>query len=367
MRDIRELKKAFGRADEAFVNNLYYTLANIQMDERRKPVKKIGFRLVAAIVIGCMLSAGTVLAFTNSWGILDFLRGRWENVKVLPEAADLVQKGVVQEGGQTEFGNFVVREAVFDGKSLYIVMDVKPSSSGYLLLGPDAFPSDPISNMGPFFSGKLGTIADYAREGNKEMISTSVGIDGAISCSIDYILEEGGTLVYMLNGNISSSSAQEEIKINCVAVPFISREGKMVIDDSNKQKTTISITLKNSGTKESVTSIMPVIYSDFGIRVDKVILTASAMDIYADIEYTVIDREKFAQNEDGLLFEFLDNTGNPIPGGVSSGEGIQALDRNRFIQKISLQASETLPNEITLRAYNCWRKDSYESHTFKMK
>jgi len=362
-----ELINAFGQVDDGFVNNVYHTLAGIQIDENRKPVKKTGFRLVAAIVAACMLLTGTALAFANSWGILDFLFERRNNVKVLPEAAKIVQKDVPQRGGQTEFGDFIVREAVFDGKSAYIVIDVKPSSPEYLLLGPDAFPSDPISNMGPVFGGKAGSIADYARENNKEMINTSVGIDGVVSCSIDYILEEDGTLVYMLNGNIDSCSDQEDIKIECVAVPFVSREGKTVIDELNIKRTTLSVTLKNSGTKETVTSTMPAVYSDFGIRVDKVTLTASAMDIYADIEYTVIDSEKFAQIEDGLFFEFLDKAGNSIPGGASSGDGIQALEDNRFIQKFSLQASETLPGEITLRAYNCWEKDINETHTFKMK
>jgi len=362
-----KLKNAFGRADDGFVNNVYHTLAGIQIDENRKPVKKTGFRLVAVIVAACMLLTGTALAFANSWGILDFLIGRRNNVKVLPEAAEIVQKDVSQRGGQTEFGGFVVREAVFDGKSAYIVIDVKPSSPKYLLLGPDVFPSDPISNMGPVFGDKAGTIADYARENNKEMIKTSVGIDGVGSCSIDYILDEDGTLVYMLNGNIDSSFDQEDVNINCVAVPFVSREGKTVIDELNMKRTTLSVTLKNSGTKETVTSTMPAVYSDFGIRVDKVTLTASAMDIYADIEYTVIDSEKFVRAEDGLFFEFLDEAGNSIPEGVSSGDGIQVLEDNRFIQKFSLQASETLPGEITLRVYNYSEKDINETHSFKLK
>jgi len=367
MQDMSELKKAFGQADEGFVNTLYNTLTNIQKSENRKPVKRIGFSLAAAIVLACLLSAGTVLAVKNSWGIFDFLSGRRQNVKVLPEVANMVQKEVSQKGNETEFGDFVVREAVFNGKSVYIVIDVEPSSSRYLLLGPDAFPTDPISNMGPIFSNITGTIADYAKGNNKEMINTSVGIDGVSCNSIDYILEEDGTLVYMLNANIDSSSVQEDIEITCVAAPFVSLEGKNFIDDKNKKETTLSVTLINSGTEETVTSDMPVVFSDIGVRVDKVTLTASAMEIYADIEYTVIDKEKFEKTDKGLWFEVLDDTGNPISGGISSGEGIQVLDENRFIQRFSLQASETLPSEVTLRGYNILDKNRYEAHRFEMK
>jgi hypothetical protein len=284
----------------------------------------------------------------------------------LPEAAGIVQKEVSQKGSQTEFGNFAVREAVFDGKNVYIVVDVKPSSQGYLLLGPDASPSDPISNMGPLFSGKTGTIADYARENNKEMINTSVVITD-VNCSVDYLLEDDGTLVYMLNGGYTGNSAKEDIKITCVAAPFVSQKGTAVIDELNKKITSLSVTLKNSGTKETVTSTMPAIYSDCGVRVDKVTLCGSAMAVYADIEFTVIDKEKFAETSDGLCFEFLDDTGKRVPGGASSSGSVKAVDENHFIQKVSLQASETLPSEIIVRGYNCWEKNRYETHTFKMK
>lgn len=366
MRDMIDLKNAFGQADDSFARNVYRTLAGIQTNENRKHVKKTGFRLVAVIAVVCILSCGTVLAFTNTWGVLDFLSERWNGAKVLPEAAEIVQKDVSQKGDQTGFADFVVREAVFDGKNIFIIVDVKPSSSEYLLLGPDAYPSDPISDMGPLFSGKTGTIADYARENNKEMINTSVGIDGA-NCSIDYLLEDDGTLVYMINCSYSGNSAQSEIQMTCVSAPFVNWEGRDVIDMSNKKVTPLSVMLKNSGTKETVTSTMPAIYNDCGVRVDKVTLTGSPMAIYADIEYTVIDKEKFAKTDGGLWFEFVDETGNCVPSGVSSGEGVIEASEDHFIQKVTLQASETLPGKIILRGYNIWDKNRYETHTFEMK
>lgn len=115
----------------------------------------------------------------------------------LHEAANIVQNDVSQKGGQTEYAAFAVHEAVLDGKNTYIVVDIKPTSPEYLLLGADASLFDPIGNMGPLFSSKTGTIADYARENNKEMINTSVAIAG-VNCSVDYLLEDSGTLVSLI-------------------------------------------------------------------------------------------------------------------------------------------------------------------------
>ena len=366
MRDMKDLKYAFGQADDGFVNNVYHTLAGMQINGDGKPVKKICFRLAVAVAVVCILSAGTALALTNSWGILDFLSGRRVDVKVLPEAAGIVQKDVSQKGSQTGFAAFAVREAVFDGQNVYIVVEAKPSDPGYLLLGPDAVPSDPVGNMGPLFSGKTGTIADYARENKKEMINTSVVIRGGNS-SVDYLLEDDGTLVYMLNAGYTGGSAASDMELACVAAPFVSREGTAEIDEPNKKATTLSVTLKNSGTKETVTSTASAIYGDCGVRVDKVTLSGSAMAIYAEIEFTVTDKEKFAETDGGLWFEFLDGTGERLSDGAASSGSVEAVDENRFIQKASLQASEMLTGTIILRGYNCWEKNRYETHTFEMK
>lgn len=366
MRNINELANAFSQADDGFVDNVYNTLSNLQKKKSRKPTKITYYRIVAGIAIFCLLSTGTVLALTNTWGILDFLSDRRNNVKVLPEASAIVQKGVPQEGTQTDFAAFKVREAVYDGQSIYIVLDVKPSLSKYLLLGPDAYPSDHIANMGPMFSGETGTIADYARENNKVMLLTSVVISGA-NCSIDYLLEEDGALVYMISGRFTGDSGGTDVELGCVATPVIIENGKYMRDMENRKDTTILATLKNTGTQEAVTSIEPEVFSGSGVRVDKITLMSSAISTYAEIEFTVIDAEKYAETEGGLWFEFLDSYGERIPNGASAGGGIESIDETRYIEKISLQAMEKLPSEVILRGYNCWDKNQYETHTFKMK
>lgn len=365
MRDMKELKNSFGQADKNFVNNVYNTLTDIQSKKNAKSVKKIYFRLVAVITIVCILSAGTVLAFTNTWGILDFLSGRENNIKVLPEASSIVQKVVPQKGNNTDIAAFTVREAVYDGQSIYIVLDVKPSSPDFLLLGPDAYPSDQIENMGPIFSGKTGTIADYARKNNKVMFQTSVVISNA-NCSISYLLKEDGTLVYMLDGRYEGDSIASDVEFKCVAIPFVTENGKYTRDTDRRKDTTLSVTLKNTGTKKIITSKEPAVYGKCGVRVDKITLKSSAMSTYAEVEFTILDKKIYAKT-DGILFEFLDSYGEGIPNGAASGGGIKAIDDTHYIEKISLQAIEKLPREVILRGYSFFDRNQYDTHTFEMK
>lgn len=364
MRDMNDLKNAFGKADAGFVSNVYQTLASLQASEKRRTVKRSGFRLAAAIAVVCILSTITVLAATNTWGILDFITGRGQ-ARVLPEAADMVQKDVAQSGGQTGFGSFEVREAIFDGKNVYLVIDVKPSNLKYLLLGPDASPLDPIGSLGPSFSDKSGTIEEYANDNHLEMINTSVGISGVNS--VDYLLNEDGTLVYMLNGSYASSSLQATIEVDYAMAPFVRREGKMAIDAENIQRSTFLVALDNSGVKAVATSTAPAAFNNFGVQVDKVTLFGSSMAVYADIEYSVIDDEKFARAKDGLWFDFVDERGNVLPSGAALWGGVEAFDETHFIQRTTLQAAEALPAEISLRCFDFSEKDRYETQTLEMK
>ena len=364
MRDINDLDNAFGQAGDGFQNNVYLTLAKLHKSEDRKPMRTLGLRLAAVIAAACTVFAATALALSNTWGIMDFLTNR-QNNEVLPGASDIVQRDVPQTGGQSEMVAFSVREAVFDGKDIYIVVEAKPAEPEYLLLGSDSMPSYPISDLGPLFSSQTGTIRDYAAEHGKTVIRASIGMAG--NCSIDFLLESDGTLVYLLNGRYDGDEVGVlNLEVTCAVSPFIAENGTDMIDESNIQIIPLTVALENTGTKDTVSSTAPAVYSDCGVRVDSVTLTGSPMAVYAVIEYTVIDEELFSETDSGLWFEFLDESGEQIP--FSTGS-IEELDGSglRFVQNTSLQAAETMPHSIILRGYNAIEKNRYEAHTFDMR
>jgi hypothetical protein len=211
MWDTDDLKNAFGRADSGFKNKVYLTLAGLPASKENRAMKRISFKAVIAAAAVCVMFGSAALALTNTWGIMDFISGR-TSAQVLPEAEQLVQTDVDQQvvktdvnqqGEQEGLVTFTVREAVYDGKGIFVVVDAKPISGDYLLLGTDMMPSDQMLNMGPLWENTAGTIADYAQEHGKTMLHTWVNTGdwdwGATS--IDFVLQEDGTLTYMLSGN----------------------------------------------------------------------------------------------------------------------------------------------------------------------
>ena len=133
-------------------------------------------------------------------------------------------------------------------------------------MGPDAYPQDPVGNMGPVFNGKTGTIADYAEANGQKMIQTNVGVSDVNGAGLEYLLQQDGTFTYMINGSL--------------------------IDDSD---------------------------------------------------------------------------GNRLPDGAAVGGGTNTKDGVHYVQESSIGAMETLPREITVRGYNIWDKNRYETNTFEMR
>ncbi len=382
MRNMKELDNAFGKADNGFVDNVYYTLSNIQKNQVRRPVVNKKLRFAAVVAIVCILLTGVALAAANTWGVLDFLRQRDNGADVLPQAGEIVQTNVPQvpasqastgqaqasqAPAEAEIADFSVREAIYDGNNFYIVVDVKPASGAYLLLGPDVCPEDPVGNMGPLFSDKTEIISDYAEDTGKKMIQTNTGVAGANGQGVDYLFQQDGTLTYMIHGSMIDDSDKTELELYCIVAEFVNQNGKEVVLQENIKRSSLNITLENTGISALVSSIAPAEYESCGVRIDSITLKASEMAVYTEIRYTVIDEAKFAETDTGLWFEFLDSDGNSLPfGGAAGGETIIEDDMH-YVEKSSICAMETLPREITVRGYNCWDKTRYEANTFEMR
>lgn len=366
MQNMKDLGNAFGKADNGFVDNVYHILADIEKKQVKRPVinKKLCF--MAAAIISILLT-GVALAATNTWGVLDFLHERKNGTAVLPQASGIIQTNVPQAAEPMDFASFSVREAAFDGHNFYIIVDVKPASHEYLLMGPDVYPQDPVGNMGPVFSGRTGTIADYAKANGQKMIQTNVGVSGVNGAGLAYRLQQDGTFTYMINGSLIDDADKTDLELKCVVAEFENQDGREVVLQKNIKRSSFNITLENTGIRELASSITPAEYASCGVRIDNIMLKASELAVYAEISYTVIDEVKFAATGTGLQFEFLDSDGNRLPDGAAVGGGTNTEDGVHYVQESSIGAIEKLPREITVRGYNIWDKNKYETKTFEMR
>lgn len=355
MKTGEDFKRAIGPADQSFSAAVQRSVYQLQQKEE-KPMKKLSAALVVASALLLILTVA--VAAGMEWGVFDFFTERFENrVQISPQAQQHLQTAVPQTGGQTDSAFFTLRQAVYDGHYLYMVVAAKPVQENVLLVDSFEVPEeDPVSDLLPNAPADM-TIAQYAQKNGKTLLTTAIG--GNCIATQDYLWEEDGTLVYMTIGEAPTES-ELNVTLSCYAFPFES-------DSEERECTDLCFTLTNTVQCTDALFGPPALYSDCGAQVEEIDLSLSPMATYYTISFTITDPEAYAKTDNGLWFEFLDENGELLPDGSTLSGSVEQVDDTHFIQKGSLGAMDSVPTQLILRGYNCWEKNRYETHTFQKK
>ena len=381
----RDFRTAFGKPDADFVSCVQNTLRRLREEER--PMKRKLSLSAAIAVAACLIVATAALAAASHWGLFDFLNQGGDS-GALPEAAEIVATDPPQEGGAGKLASFRLREAVYDGEYVYMVVDATPAD-GILLLGPGLLPPDAMRDLTKEDSDAM-TIGEYAEANDLQMaivgISTAAAVEGAedIVTSMDWHLEADGTLVFMLSGEAPRGAGDAfETTLLCSVTPLVSAaEGEGIImqyfeedgeepvskyigyavDESHIQRSELAFALSAAEPSATRTYDLDAAYPDCGVRVERVTFEPSPMALYYEIRFTITDEAAYAATEDGVQFEFLDANGERLPDGATMSGQTAAQADGSFVQSGSLAAQSDLSQIAALRAFNCWTKERYESH-----
>ena len=382
----RDFRAAFGKPDADFVSRVQYTLRRLREEEER-PVKR-KLRLSAAIAVAaCLIVATAAFAAASQWGLFDFLDQGGDS-GTLPEAAEIVATDPPQEGGAGKLASFKLREAVYDGEYVYMVVDATPAD-GMLLLGPDMLPPDAMRDLTKEDSDAM-TIGEYAEANDLQMaivgISTAAAAEGAedIVASMDWRLEADGTLVFMLSGDAPQGMGDAlETTLLCSVTPLVpAAEGEGIImqyfeedgeepvskyigydvDEAHIQRSELAFALTAAGPAEAQAYDLGAAYPGCGVRVERVTFEPSPMALYYEIRFAITDEAAYAATEDGVQFEFLDANGERLPDGATMSGQTAAQADGSLVQSGSLSAQSDPSQIAALRAFNCWTKERYESH-----
>ena len=381
----RDFRTAFGKPDADFVSCVQYTLRRLREEEERPMKRKL--RLSAAIAVAaCLIVATAALAAASHWGLFDFLN-QGAGSGTLPEAAEIVATDPPQEGGEGELASFRLRETVYDGEYVYMVVDATPAD-GMLLLGPDMLPPDAMRDLTKEDSDAM-TIGEYAEANDLQMaivgISTAASAEGAEDAimGFDWRLEADGTLVFLLSGEAPQGAGDAfETTLLCSVTPLVSAaEGEGIImqyfeedgeepvskyigyavDEAHIQRSELAFALTPAGPAEAQAYDLDAAYPGCGVRVERVTFEPSPMALYYEIRFTITDEAAYAATEDGVQFEFLDANGERLPDGATMSGQTAAQADGSLVQSGSLSAQSDLSQIAALRAFNCWTKERYES------
>lgn len=347
------------------------TLSALEGKERPIMKKKLSTALV--IVLALLLLGSAALAAASHWGLMDFV-GQYSGAHVPQNAPDYIQRSVA--AWETETLSIAVREMYYDGRYLQAVVDMKPRDPGVLLVSGMYSTNDYFCNLLPGVSDQEDsrTIAQYYREGGYEkllVLLPAITTDGDVSqaCS----LQEDGTLTFYLEAGYREAQTTRDTELRLLIMTCADPENDRM-DRSLDERFTFPLTLTVPEGVRPVTHVcdVPQEFPKAGVRVDRLTVVALPLSLYAAIEYTVVDPERYALLEDSLWFEFIDpDSPETLPAlqrldsGFSGSGSIEVIGEGRIRQSETLGINE-LRSEYTLRAYDAWEKTRYESRTFVM-
>ena len=342
--------------------------------------------VLAAVLLLAALSAVALAA--GRAGMLDFI-GRFQGVEIPPDAADYIVSDTasLRVGGATA----CVRELYYDGRTVRLTIDVTPDTADMLLLGPDCRMDDAWSFLTQDAQDARTVQEVYAERGYASAwrvnVSTQEEAQGTAGGWLDYALGEDGTLTLCKQQLFEDDRAQREVTLRLSLTPLDIGSGSEDEDPAAFGELTLPLTAAvdpsaapaAEGDRSGVhVSEEPVLFSDCGVRVDRLLIEEKPQELYVTIEYTVVDPALFAQQEDGLWFEFIDpaSTANTpseqrLTAGMTATGEVVPLDGNagtatRYVQRETLGKSE-LRGSYTLRAFNCWSKERFETHELSLR
>ena len=346
--------------------------------EGEKPVKKkLSAATIVIVVLLVLAMAGAVAAALNSWGVVDFAGNRaWTYV---PETA---QESISKEEQtfETDFVKCTVQESYYDGKILRAAFLIEPKDKTLLIHSGDDFED-------PFSDDIDETIAQYAQEhfdGSMAVVWIFPQVDsenGEGDCRHN---EDGSIVLYM-------EDCLKEEQPELTEIPL--EVGYAPVTDGERAAERAPMTLKVQAVEsELYVCEDPLDFPEAGVQVTRAALTVTPLEIRVELDYTVTDLEKYNATEDGLWFEFVnpkstatDYFGQTFESGMAGGGSVACLDvreneQNEDEEEYSQPAKlgsryrqtdtlglNALYDEYTLRAYNCWEKNRYETVSFRVK
>ena len=321
--------------------------------KEERPVKMKKFM---AIALAAVLMLTATAAVAEELGLFDFL-ARKMGQTVLPGAYDLTASDVAH--GETDHVTYTIKQAVYDGQSVSLLVEMRAKDEHTFLMGPGWWTEDPIGSYlyatEEEIQAEKRTVAQYAADnGYTRMVEPSVEINMGDYSGIDEW--HNNVLTLLISFNAQGNTL--ELPLEYFAYDHTENTSQRVKD---------AITLKATKPLWTVSSNEAFDAPGFGLRVDRVSITGTAVQSYWTIHYTVTDLDKI--NSLGWNLNLVDMDKQYIKGGVLGGGGgaLPTENGQQLTYTGAFKAMEQPPEQlmILLRNWDDFSLNEYFPITLK--
>ena len=329
--------------------------ARLKHTKAKKQYTGMSRRFVATLIAACLvLSLGIVTYATGIFGLVDYLRNRGLDAKVVESLTNDVSVDTFSYKNQ--YAEYTVLEAVIDKQSIYISARVEPLDDRYFLVPEAVFTDDPVAWLGiPGLENDKTPVKQYVESTGKTYVQVSLSCalgDEIITTMKDFSYGEDGTLyLYTGNENISDS---RNITIKCIGSAVT--EGMTVAD---KVEFEVQIDDKSSMKSGMITEFDERIFDETGINLNNIGIEETEIGLYVTFEY---ENDGSITSLDGTWFKLCDADGTEFKLLPGMGGSINDNGDGSFTETISYQKPASL-DCMTITIKDVWNGVSYGPYT----
>lgn len=331
-----------------------------------KEERPVRMKKFAAIALAVALMLGASVAVAAELGLFDFL-ARMMGQTMLPEANELVQSDIAF--GETDHVTYVVKQAVYDGKSVSLLVEMRAKDEETFLLADDWSLDDRYGALAYDTEAEaladLRTISEYAAaNGYTRFLHASVEFPDRLGdvASVDKWQDNVLTVLYTFNAEGSEL---------VLPIEYFAYD----LDAAESQRTRDQITLAACKPLWTVSSEQSFDVPNFGIRIDGVTIVGTPVQSYFYIDYTVTDYHQ--HNRFGWNANLVDMDKEYLPRGIlgtggTNHEGGTGMGQARWGGQHmtwynSFGAMETPPAELMILLRNWENFDLNEYYPITLK
>ncbi|MDR1082689.1 MAG: hypothetical protein LBL27_02330 [Coriobacteriales bacterium] len=413
MKDL-PLGEAFGAVDEGFLRAVTHALDVVE----KQPSETVTFavwhrrwvRLAVAVALACgLLVAGLAVADEYRRGVLDFFSGGGGasadgGAIKTDEAAELLVDVSGGESAQTDWATFEVGEYLYDGRWLFVTVNITAVSEDILLLTPGyggaSHPVQDMAAMKPYYATEQQSIVEYVAIHGLEVYRVDFDggppvdrFDGSMSgASVMQSWDDVGKLTLMVEVPLEPGQTEATLRFDMCPVDLeavgpsalaekasgtLPTEEETVVRENGAEYTASDDLVDDQAARQTVVLTLnidmayeatvlglaePVVFDEYGITIDEVRLTLTPLASYLMVCGTVDD-------ESCLM---ADSSPSKVAApaaliGLDSGEESQTIgydiDGNgRYRAEAKLPVFNESLHEVTLTL--CYDEESYPSDLY---
>ncbi len=353
-----------------------------------KPVKKMSFAAVLAIVLVCVLATGALAAAMNIFGLGDFLFRQAEKngATLTEEFMESVRQEDISAG--TENVKYTVQESYYDGEFLRVIMNIRPGDN-VLLLNDNDFTTDKYTrSVYSQTEPENMTAGEYAgkdHNGRTARIRAEAVLwpDAAKKTEIPYAmsefrLNEDGSVTAYYQWEVWNYIKQEDrdilLKMSYTPGTVSGETNQADPEERNTEITEIPLKIHFTGSEKYYCN-EKLAFPEAGVKVHLIAMTVTPLDINCNVYWKITDadRRQAAQADNTCLgFQLVtpDSTEpdgwKAIPAGFAGYTYTTQVDTDEYRTTFTV-SRDAFSDHYALRAVNTTLKQTFGTVEFDVK